>query len=60
MAEKENKIAETVKAVQGLVEAVPIYQDALQPAAKEIGATLHTVARCVNIALFPVSSLVWG
>jgi hypothetical protein len=56
----ENKVAETIKAVEGVVKAVPIYQDAIQPAAKEVGVTLHTAAKCVNIALAPVSALVWG
>jgi hypothetical protein len=60
MAESDRIVAETVKAVQGLVESVPIYQDALQPAAKELGVALHTVAKCVNLALAPVAALVWG
>ncbi|EGQ9279584.1 TPA: DUF4393 domain-containing protein [Vibrio vulnificus] len=59
--ENENsKINSTINAVTGLVEAVPIYQDAIQPAAKEIGKALGTVAKTVNVALAPVSALVWG
>ena len=38
----------------------PIYQDVVQPAAKEIGQALQTVAKTVHIALAPVSALVWG
>lgn len=46
--------------VKEIVEAVPVYQDLAQPAAKEIGKSLQTVAKTVNIALAPVSVLVWG
>jgi Abortive infection alpha len=56
----DNKVAETITAVEGLVKAVPVYQDLLQPALKEIGTSLQTVAKCVNIALSPISTLVWG
>lgn len=56
----ENKIRDTADAVKGIVEALPVYQDILQPAAKEIGTALQTVAKTVHIALAPVSALVWG
>lgn len=51
--------------VKGVVEAAksliaPAYTDAVQPAAKEIGRALETVAKCVNIALVPLAALVWG
>src|SRR6266571_2645882 len=56
----ESKIRDTAEAVKGIVEAVPIYQDAVQPAAKEIGTALQTVAKTIHIVLAPVSALVWG
>lgn len=56
----ESKIRDTAEAVKGIVEAVPIYQDAVQPAVKEIGTALQTVAKTIHIALAPVSALVWG
>lgn len=56
----ENKIRDTIDAVKGIVEVIPVYQDVIQPAAKEIGTALQTVAKTVNIALAPVSVLVWG
>ena len=56
----ESKIRDTIEAVTGLVTAIPVYEDALQPAAKEIGKALGTVAKLVNVALAPVSALVWG
>jgi hypothetical protein len=55
-----SNIKETVEAVQGIVEAVPVYEDLLQPASKELGKGLLTVSKAVNIALTPVSALVWG
>ncbi|MDP1697413.1 MAG: DUF4393 domain-containing protein [Xanthomonadaceae bacterium] len=58
--EKSGLIGETAKAVAEIAKAVPIYQDAVQPAAKEIGKSLHLVAKAVNAALAPVEGLVWG
>lgn len=49
-----------VGVVTELVKAVPIYQDLVQPAAQEIGEALGKIAKLVNIALAPVSGLVWG
>lgn len=57
---EENKIRETAEAIKGIVEAVPVYQDVVQPAAKEVGTALQTVAKTIHIALAPVSILVWG
>jgi len=39
---------------------VPIYQDTIQPAAKQVGQSLEIVAKTVNIALAPIKALVWG
>lgn len=64
MEEAESKpdsnVKSTVDAVTGLVKAIPIYQDTLQPAAKQIGQSLETVTKCVNICLAPIKALVWG
>lgn len=56
----DNKVKETIDAVTGLVKAVPVYEDMVQPVAKQLGKTLETVGKAINIALFPVSGLVWG
>jgi len=56
----EGKIEGTINAVTGLVKAVPIYEDAVQPAAKETGKALQTVGKAVNAALLPIRGLVWG
>ena len=56
----EGNVEGTIKAVTGLVKEVPIYEDAIQPVAKETGKALQTVGRTVNAALLPVRGLVWG
>lgn len=56
----DNKVKETIDAVTGLVKAVPVYEDLLQPVAKQLGKSLETVGKAINVALFPVSGLVWG
>lgn len=53
-------IKDTIEAATGLVKAVPIYDDAIQPAAKEIGKSLGTVAKLVNVALMPITAIIWG
>ncbi|MDI9864008.1 DUF4393 domain-containing protein [Flectobacillus sp. DC10W] len=57
---KESNVKSTVDAVTGLVNAIPIYQDVLQPSAQQIGKSLETVSKTVNIALAPIKLLVWG
>lgn len=56
----ENNIENTINAVTSLVKAVPIYEDAVQPLAKEAGKALKTVGKTVNMALAPLRGLVWG
>lgn len=56
----ESSIEGTIKAATGLVKAVPIYQDAIQPAAKEVGKTFEVVAKAVNMAITPLTAMVWG
>ena len=50
----------TIEAVTGLVKAVPIYEDMVQPVAKQLGKSLETVGKAINVALAPVGILVWG
>lgn len=49
-----------VDAVKGVVEAIPIYDDMVQPAAKELSKGLVTLAKTVNLALAPLEGVVWG
>jgi hypothetical protein len=55
-----NSVEGTINAVSGLVEKVPVYQDAVQPLAQETGKALGTVGRAVNAALAPLRGVVWG
>ncbi len=56
----KSEIRETAEVVKGIAEAVPIYQDLLQPAVKEVGIALQTVTKTIHIALAPVAALVWS
>lgn len=60
MNEKDSNVRDVADAVKGIVEAVPIYQDTIQPAAREVGVALQTVAKTIHIALAPIRVLVWG
>ncbi|MCK9776169.1 DUF4393 domain-containing protein [Pseudomonas syringae] len=55
-----SNINATIDAVTGLVKAVPVYQDVVQPAAKELGKSFQTVARAINVALIPLKSIIWS
>jgi Abortive infection alpha len=56
----DNKVRNTADVVKGVLEAVPVYQDAIQPGAKEIGTALQTVGQAINAALLPLKGLVWS
>ncbi len=58
--ETGGKIKDTADAVKGVMEAVPVYQDALQPAVIELGKALETIVKTVRVALAPLSALVWS
>ncbi|PWK38676.1 DUF4393 domain-containing protein [Cupriavidus plantarum] len=61
---EENKevgtVTEIAQAVAAVAKEVPVYQDAVQPAAQELGKGLVVVAKAVNACLIPVEGLVWG
>lgn len=59
--DSKSKEAHGIVGVVGkVIESVPVYQDLLQPAARELGKSLNTVAKAVNLALEPVGGLIWG
>lgn len=58
--DNEQNLEKAIHIVKDIAEAVPIYPDLVQPAAKELGKSLQTVTKLVNIALTPISVLVWG
>lgn len=53
-------IKQTIDSATALTKAVPIYEDAVQPIAKETGKALGTLGKAVNVALAPISAVVWG
>lgn len=57
---KASSVNDTITAVAALAEAIPVYQDALQPAAKELGKSLEVAAKFVGIAMAPLRGMVWG
>jgi hypothetical protein len=60
MPEDTGKITEIAQAVATVTEKVPVYQDAIQPAAQELGKGLQLVVRAVNAALTPLKGFIWG
>jgi hypothetical protein len=57
---KESNVKSTIDAVTGLANAIPIYNDLAQPSVIEIGKSLETITKTINIALAPIAALVWG
>lgn len=43
-----------------LVTNTTVYEDVLQPAAKELGKAGGTIGKAVNVCLSPVAAFVWG
>lgn len=56
----QGKAEGAINALTNLAKAVPVYEDALQPVAKQAGKALGTVGEVVNTALMPVRGFVWG
>ena len=53
-------VKQAIDSATALAKAVPIYEDAVQPLAKETGRALGTVGKAVNVALEPLAGIVWG
>lgn len=58
--QEQGKLGKTINTVTELAKVIPMYDDAIQPVAKEAGKALQTVGRAVNAALLPLKGLVWG
>ncbi|EMQ5438601.1 DUF4393 domain-containing protein [Pseudomonas aeruginosa] len=57
---EEKSNSPLINAAVEITKAVPIYQDALQPFAKETGKALGTVGQTINAAFAPLRGIVWG
>ena len=55
-----SNVKDSIEAVQGILEAVPVYEDMLQPASKELGKSFLTITKTINVALAPLQGLIWG
>lgn len=55
-----SKVRDVIDATNGLFKAVPVYDDMVQPAAKQIGSALGTIAKTINLALEPISGMIWS
>jgi hypothetical protein len=62
MSEKSipEQIAGAAAALTALSKAVLVYEDAIRPAAKEIGKTGEALGKAVNALLLPLQGMVWG
>jgi hypothetical protein len=60
MPEESSKSKDIAEAVCEIVKQVPVYKDAIQPAAKELGKSLEIISKAVSAALIPVEGLIWG
>lgn len=57
---KNSNTADLINAATELLKVVPVYEDGLKPAVKELGKSLETVAKAINVALLPISGVIWG
>lgn len=56
-----SKIADASNAVTGVLKEVPVYKDAVQLAAKQLGQSLATIAKALDkVLLGPLRVLIWG
>ena len=58
MNDDETKAATEIAKV--VLETTTVYDDAFKPAAIQIGKSLETATKAVNVALFPLKGLIWG
>ncbi|CAK8724281.1 hypothetical protein KKHLCK_13885 [Candidatus Electrothrix laxa] len=49
--QEDTKVADIVNAVAALTQKIPIYQDAIQPAAQQLGEALETISKSFNLLL---------
>lgn len=60
MVINKDEVDAVAKAAAEIVKAVPVYPDAVQPVAQEIGKSLKTLGGVINVALAPLAAMVYG
>lgn len=58
--EKSTDISDIAKSIAAIVDKVPVYEDAIQPAAKQVGGSLELIARAIHSALKPLEAWIWS
>lgn len=54
------KVKDIAEAVGAVCEKVPVYQDAFQPFAKQVGKAGDTIGQTLNVCLGPLEGMLWG
>ena len=60
MTGNDDIVTKAIESLETSGAALELYKDLLQPAAREIGANLLTVAKSVSVAIAPLKGAVWG
>lgn len=60
MALNKDEIDGVAKAAAEIIKAVPVYEDTVQPVAKEVGKALKTLGGVINVALSPLAAMIYG
>jgi len=56
----KDEVDAVAKAAAEILKATPVYQDAVQPVAQEVGKALKTLGGAINVALSPIAAMVYG
>jgi hypothetical protein len=57
---KPSTVRDVADLAKAAISAIPVYSDAVSPAAKEVGRSLELVAKSIRVALAPLAAIVWG
>lgn len=60
MTLNKDELDAVAMATAEILKRTPIYQDAMQPVAQEIGKSLKTLGGVINVALAPLAAMVYG
>lgn len=58
--EKQTQLSDIAQSIAVIVDKVPVYEDTVQPAAKQVGKSLELIARAIHAALKPLEAWIWS
>lgn len=58
--DKPTEVGDIAKSIAVIVDKVPVYEDAVQPAARQLGKSLELIARAIHAALKPLEAWIWS